>query len=55
MINKKKISKKMFYDMGGFSNPNLYRKGVRGSWTYWECCENTHKKYKISKENPPEE
>lgn len=32
----RQISKKEFYHLGGFSNPNLYRKQRRnGGWVYY--------------------
>lgn len=30
-----KITKKEFYSLGGFSNPNLFRKMVNGAWQYF--------------------
>lgn len=34
-IGPTKISRKMFYSLGGFSNPNLYRKSCGKSYSYW--------------------
>lgn len=31
-----RISKKTFYDRGGFSNPFLYRKQLKRGWGYYE-------------------
>ena len=34
--NNTKISKKMFYDLGGFANPNLFREAdSKGIWSYY--------------------
>jgi hypothetical protein len=35
-----KISKREFYDMGGFANPKLYRKMVGGAWNHFKICNN---------------
>lgn len=33
----KRITKKEWYEKGGFTNSDLFRKGRKdGSWTYWE-------------------
>jgi len=36
-IGPRKISRKMFYELGGFSNTSLYRKSSNGgkSYSYW--------------------
>lgn len=35
-MSRTRISRAEFYAMGGFSNPNLMRKGTRSGWSYWE-------------------
>lgn len=30
-----KLSKRMFYALGAFSNPRLCRQMVGGAWSYW--------------------
>lgn len=30
-----RISKKQFYVLGGFSNPDLFRQHTKSGWTYW--------------------
>jgi hypothetical protein len=31
-----RVTKRTWYDKGGFKNPALFRKGDRrGGWTYW--------------------
>lgn len=30
-----KISKAEFYNLGGFSNPKLFRKMISGRWLYY--------------------
>jgi hypothetical protein len=34
-----RISKKKFYELGGFSNSLLYRNMVNGAWTYWQIID----------------
>lgn len=36
MSYPRRISKRAFYNDGGFSNPRHFRKMCSGSWTYWE-------------------
>jgi hypothetical protein len=31
-----RITKREFYQGGGFANPRYYRKMVGDKWTYWE-------------------
>lgn len=36
MINSyRQITRKEFYDLGGFANSNLFRKHNGKHWTYW--------------------
>lgn len=36
MIGYAKISRKRFYQLGGFSNPRLVRVTRNGGWAYYE-------------------
>lgn len=36
MIGHIKISKDQFYRLGGFSNPDLFRKEINGSWAHFK-------------------
>lgn len=36
---KERITKGMFYKMGGFSNSKLYRKMVNGRWQYYKILD----------------
>ncbi len=31
-----KVSKRHWYCLGGFSNPDLFRRMKQGAWEYWE-------------------
>lgn len=31
-----RISKAQWYGLGGFANPNLWRRQVRGAWQYFK-------------------
>lgn len=36
-IDYKRITKREFYDLGGFANGNLFRKGIKnGHWRYFK-------------------
>lgn len=35
MIGAARIRKRDFYHLGGFANPNLYRKQQGNSWAYY--------------------
>lgn len=38
---KKRITKKEFYDLGGFANSDLFRKQSRGGeWRYYRTLDN---------------
>lgn len=32
---KLRMTRTKWYDLGGFSNPNLFRKMLSGTWNYW--------------------
>lgn len=38
-IRKVRISKRAFYDMGGFSNPNLFRRDRGRGWEYYRVVD----------------
>jgi hypothetical protein len=35
-IHYTRISRGLFYALGGFSNPDLHRRGTRSGWSYWK-------------------
>jgi hypothetical protein len=38
--NRKRITAKAFQQMGGLSNPKLFRTSRKGGgWVYWERCD----------------
>lgn len=40
MVGRTRITKREFYDMGGFSNPRLFRRQRKsGAWQYYMAWE----------------
>lgn len=38
-INRERLSKRQWYNLGGFANPVLYRKQVGGAWHYFRATD----------------